>query len=228
MVQAAKAGATPLELTYYSDLLCVFAYASEVKVKALKEAHGARLEIVRRICDSFGDTQRKIGEGWREKGGWESYADHVQEIAGRFDHIALHADVWRKVRPASSHSPHLLLKAFEIAGAGEDLQGKAAWALREAFFANGADIGRWDVQREVLRGAGLDIDDAEKAIRDGRAFAALAADLAAAEAQKIEGSPSFVLPDHRQKLYGDVGFRILDANIRERLRDRHPSEPAWC
>lgn len=223
-----QAGEEPLELTYYSDLLCVFAYASEVKLEALKEAHGGRLKVVRRVCDSFGDTQKKIGEGWREKGGWDAYADHVSEIAGRFDHIALHADVWRRVRPASSHSPHLLLKALEIAGADEDLQGRAAWALREAFFANAADIGHWDVPREVLRTAGVETDAAEEAIRDGRAFAALAADLAAAEEQKIEGSPSFVLPDDRQKLYGDVGFRILDANVRERMRRPNPDEPAWC
>lgn len=225
---AEQASEAPLELTYYSDLLCVFAYASEVKVSTLKEAHGARLKVVRRVCDSFGDTQKKIGEGWREKGGWEAYADHVSEIAARFDHISLHADVWRKVRPVSSHSPHLLLKALETAGADEKLLARAAWTLREAFFANAADIGCWDVQREVLRAAGLEIDDAEKAIRDGRAFAALAADFAAAEEHKIEGSPSYVLPDDRQKLYGDVGFRILDANVRERLRDDEPGEPAWC
>jgi predicted DsbA family dithiol-disulfide isomerase len=218
----------PLELTYYSDVLCVFAYASEVKLKALQEAHGGRLKITRRVCDSFGNTATKIGEGWREKGGWEAYADHVSEIAARFDHIALHADVWRKVRPASSYSPHLLLKALEVTGADEDLQEKAAWGLREAFFGGAEDIGRWEVQRAVLRMAGIQIDAAEAAIWDGRAFAALAADLAAAEEQKIEGSPSFVLPDDRQKLYGDVGFRILDANVRERLRRPEADEPAWC
>lgn len=218
----------PLELTYYSDVLCVFAYASEVKLKALQEAHGRHLKITRRICDSFGDTAKKIGEGWREKGGWEGYADHVSEIADRFDHIALHGDVWRKVRPASSYSAHLLLKALEVAGADEQRLGNAAWALREAFFAGAADIGRWDVQRDVLRNAGIQLDAAEAAIGDGRAFAALAADLTAAEEQKIEGSPSFVLPDDRQKLYGDIGFRILDTNVRERLRRPEAGEPAWC
>lgn len=218
----------PLELTYYSDALCVFAYASEVKLRALQEAHGGRLRLTRRVCDSFGDTAKKIGHGWREKGGWEAYADHVSEIAARFDHIALHGDVWRKVRPASSYGPHLLLKALEVAGSDGHLQATAAWSLREAFFAKAADIGRWEVQRQVLREAGVETDAAEAAIGDGRAFAALAADLAAAEEQKIEGSPSFVLPDDRQKLYGDVGFRILDANVRERLRRRKPGEPAWC
>ena len=81
---AGQAATEPLELTYHSDVLCVFAYASEVKVKALKAAHGGSLKIVRRVCDSFGDTAKKIGEGWQEKGGWEAYADHVSEILTLF------------------------------------------------------------------------------------------------------------------------------------------------
>lgn len=218
----------PLELTYYSDLLCVFAYASEAKLEALAAAHGATLNIIRRACDSFGDTEAKIGEGWREKGGWTAYADHVAEIAGRFEHIALHADVWRRVRPKSSHSAHLLVKALELSDLPQDASAAAAWALRRAFFAEAADIGRQDVQREVLARAGVDAAAADEAINDGRAFAALAADYAAATRQKIEGSPSFVFPDARQKLYGDVGFRMLDANVRERLRPRAPDDPSWA
>ena len=35
----------------------------------------------------------------------------------------------------------------------------------------------------------------------------------------IEGNPSLVLNDGRQKLYGNVGFRLIDANIQELLRE---------
>jgi hypothetical protein len=31
----------------------------------------------------------------------------------------------------------------------------------------------------------------------------------------IEGSPSFVLNEGRQKLYGNVGLRIIEAKIQE-------------
>lgn len=223
-----KAPPAELELTYYSDLLCVFAFVSEVKISALKATHGSVLKVVRRACDSFGNTATKIGEGWKDKGGWEGYANHVAEVASRFDHVTLHPDVWRKVRPASSHSPHLLLKALAIVGTPHDLQERAAWSLREAFFSRAADIGGWDVQREVLTAVGVPIGPLDGAIRDGSAFAALAADYEAARDQKIEGSPSFILPDDRQKLYGDVGYRILDANVRERLRVAEDSEPPWC
>ena len=44
------------------------------------------------------------------------------------------------------------------------------------------------------------------------AFARLAADYQDADKMRIEGSPSFVLNDGRQKLYGNVGFRLIDAS----------------
>jgi hypothetical protein len=45
---------------------------------------------------------------------------------------------------------------------------------------------------------------------------------------RIEGSPSFVLNDGRQKLYGDVGFRIIEANIQELLRAPARDQASWC
>ena len=45
---------------------------------------------------------------------------------------------------------------------------------------------------------------------------------------KIEGSPTFVLNEGRQKLYGNVGFRIVEANIAEMLRQPDPDQASWC
>ena len=39
-----------------------------------------------------------------------------------------------------------------------------------------------------------------------------------ADKMRIEGSPSFVLNEGRQNLYGNVGFRVIEANIVELLR----------
>ena len=44
----------------------------------------------------------------------------------------------------------------------------------------------------------------------------------------IEGSPSFVVNDGRQKLYGDVGFRIIEANMQELLRVPGGDQASWC
>jgi predicted DsbA family dithiol-disulfide isomerase len=56
----------------------------------------------------------------------------------------------------------------------------------------------------------------------------VAADQRDADKMKIEGSPSFVLSEGRQKLYGNVGFRIIEANIEELLRGPHADEASWC
>ena len=216
----------PLILTYFSDMLCIYAHASEIRIAKLLEAHGPRVRVQRRFCVTFGNTEAKIGEGWKAKGGWDGFADHVQQIAAGFPHLEVAPAAWRDVRPTSSHAPHLFLKAVELACGREDYE-TATLALRHAFFAEARDISRGEVQRSAARAAGIDVGAAEARIEDGTAFAALAADYEAAEAQKIQGSPTFVFPEGRQKLYGDVGFRIIEANVAELLRPRAPDEPGW-
>ena len=44
----------------------------------------------------------------------------------------------------------------------------------------------------------------------------------------IEGSPSVVLNAGRQKLYGNVGLRIIEANIQELLRAADGDQASWC
>ena len=55
-----------------------------------------------------------------------------------------------------------------------------------------------------------------------------AGDYQDADKMRIEGSPSFVLNEGRQKLYGDVGFRIIEANIQELLRAPAGDQASWC
>ena len=45
---------------------------------------------------------------------------------------------------------------------------------------------------------------------------------------RIEGSPSLVLNEGRQKLYGNVGFRVIEANIQELLREPRINDASWC
>ena len=45
---------------------------------------------------------------------------------------------------------------------------------------------------------------------------------------RIEGSPSFVLNEGRQKLYGNVGFHLMEASIQELFRTPHADEASWC
>ena len=75
---------------------------------------------------------------------------------------------------------------------------------------------------------GVDIAAIEQCIHSGAAFAMLAADYQDADKMRIEGSPSFVLNEGRQKLYGNVGFHLIEANIQELLRSPGANEASWC
>lgn len=110
----------------------------------------------------------------------------------------------------------------------EPLSAALAWELRTAFFRDGRDIGRWAVLREIAAARGVDVDAVQQALDDGHAYAALARDARLKEDFRIEGSPTFVLDGGRQKLYGNVGYRVLEANVRELLREPASGAASWC
>jgi predicted DsbA family dithiol-disulfide isomerase len=102
------------------------------------------------------------------------------------------------------------------------------WAFRSAFFMDCRDISRWDIQCDIAGGLGADIGPIEERIHSGTAFAALAADYQDADKMRIEGSPSLVLNEGRQKLYGNVGFRVIEANVQGLIHAPGPEDASWC
>lgn len=219
-------------IVYFSDVLCVWAYIAQPRVALVKETYGDQVRFEHKFCSVFGDTARKIPAAWKGKGEYEGFSAHLHHAAKAFPEIVLHRDLWLTVRPATSNSAHLFLKAVALieadAGCDSGTAEAAAWAMRRGFFEQGRDIARWDVQREIGRQAGVDVAEVEALIHDGRAFAALASDYQDAAAMGIQGSPTFVLNEGRQKLYGNVGFRIIDANIQELLREPLQGQASWC
>ena len=216
-----------VEITYFSDVLCIWAYISQARVDEVVRKFGQDVRIDTRFCSVFGDTARKIPTVWKDKGSYQGFNAHLHHVAERFPHIEIHPDLWLKTRPASSTSPHLFLKAIQL-GAQAHRFDQVAWALRSAFFRDCRDIAHWDVQCEIARGLGVDIAMIESRIRDGAAHAALASDYQDADKMKIEGSPSFVMNAGRQKLYGNVGFHLIEANIRELMRTPGEDDASWC
>ena len=226
-----------VEITYFSDVLCVWAYIAQARVDAVKEKFGDRVSIEHRFCSVFGDTTRKIPTTWKDKGGYAGFNVHLRQVAERFPHIKVHSDIWLTTRPSTSASAHLFMKAVqqrEHESGGARSQSAASifeqvvWAFRCAFFRDCQDISRWDIQCEIAKSVGADIDAIEERIHNGTAFARLATDTQDADKMRIEGSPSFVLNEGRQKLYGNIGFHLLDANIQEILRAPRSDEASWC
>ena len=150
-----------------------------------------------------------------------------------FPHVTLHPDVWHKTRPKSSLAAHHFLKAVSLGDeAGIPLRQsayyRATWALRLAFFAEGRDISDWQVQAAVTEELGLPLAPIEAQIRSGAAIAALGADTKLAEENKNSGSPTFLMNAGRQILYGNVGYRLIEANLNELLRAPNSDDASWC
>jgi len=247
-------GERTVSVSYYSDLLCVWAYVAQVRLDELRRQFGGRVIIDHRFVSIFGDTASRIGGRWSDRGGFEGYARHVHEVAGDFDHVELHDQVWLRNAPAGSYAAHAFVRAVALAvadGAIEEIatqradgaHGAAAttaaalprrplveeltWQLRLAFFRDLKDIARSDVQLTVAESMGLPPAVILERIEDGRAQAALAADHESAAEKQISGSPTFLMNHGRQKLYGNVGYRVVEANVEELLHE--PEEGAsWC
>jgi predicted DsbA family dithiol-disulfide isomerase len=221
-----------VEIIHYSDLLCVWAFLGEARVEEIRAQFGDEVEVEARFSSVFGDTASKIGRGWEARGGYEGFAKHVQEAAARFGHVSLHSDLWLTTRPASSESAHLFVKASQLVEARGDVaagtsEGLAS-ALRRAFFCECRDIAHWDVQADVAGALDVPLSALETEIRSGTAYAALAKDARGAEKSGVRGSPTLVLNEGRQQLYGNVGYRVIEANIQELLREPNAGEVSWC
>lgn len=232
MANAGEAVRGAVPIVYYSDVLCVWAYLAQLRVNEVRLAFGDRVKFEPRFCSVFGDTRRKLEIGWKDRGGYGGFNAHLRHSMEAFPEISIHPDLWLTVRPASSSSPQLFLKAVETveadgaapAGSGESL----AWSFRRAFFEEAEDIATRQVQLDLAEAANLELGPIEAALADGRAHAALASDYQDADAARIQGSPTFVLNDGRQKLYGNVGYRIIEANILELLRAPREDQASWC
>lgn len=230
----------PIRIDYFSDVLCVWAYAAQIRVDELSDHFDTQIELVPHFIPVFGDTRRKIAEGWGERGGAAAYGAHVRQICADFPHVEVHPEIWTRNAPASSASAHLFLKAVEQLQSSVSpppellarLQGKTfveavAWAMRLAFFRDLLDIAQRDIQLTIAAQFGLPMAPLLTALDGGVAMAELCADIELRDRYRVEGSPTYVLNEGRQKLYGNVGYKIIEANIEELLH-RPAGQASWC
>ena len=221
-----------VQIIHYSDLLCVWAYVGEARLEEVRSQFGNDVEIEYRFCSVFGDSAGKIDRGWQSRGGYEGFAAHVHEVATSFDHVNVHPELWITTRPVSSDSAHLFVKASQILETSGDVDPGTSEALasslRRAFFSACRDIASWDVQAEVARALAIPLALIEAKLRSGAAHAALARDTQGRDQWGVQGSPTLLLNEGRQKLYGNVGYGVIEANIQELLREPSAGEASWC
>lgn len=216
----------PLVVEYFSDILCVWAWITQRRIDELTNDFDSKIELQYHYIDVFGDTKNKIQTQWRERGGYRGFAQHIRESAAPYKSAPVNTKIWNDVRPTTSANAHLVLKAAEIVVEGTNCA-ELAFKIRKAFFIDAKDISQFSVLYEIVEESALDIEKIDNCIGDGSAMASLMRDYQIAKKQGIKGSPSFNMNSGRQTLYGNVGYRILKANLDERLH-HHVGDASWC
>ncbi len=229
-----------VHISYVSDVLCVWAYVAEARLDALRDEFGDSLELEYRFIPVFGSTRHRIGEGWKKRGGFSGFGAHVREVAAGFPHVSVDERVWDEVAPTTSATAHEMLCAVRLlqdegvvsAKRREDFGGRtlleeAAWRVRTAFFERALDVSDRDVVRQVLGDLDVPLEGVEAKLRSGEALAEICRDVELRDQHKIEGSPTYYLNQGRQKLFGNVGYRVVSANLRE-LLEQPGDQASWC
>ncbi len=228
-----------IKLSYYSDVLCFWAYAAQISLDELKMKFGDQIKIDYHFISVFGNTEQRIGKGWKDQGGYKGFSKHIIKAARTFPHLYVSPDIWKLNLPKTSATSHCFLKAIqlleqkhrvssEIATVdGKSLFEESLWRVRCAFFEEALDIGEISVLKNIVEDLQLPMAEIEKLLNNGSALAALMSDMERKESLKLEGSPSYVLNDGKQKLFGNVGYRVIEANVME-LLEHDENRLSWC
>jgi len=222
-----------VEVAHYSDVLCVWAYITQIRIQELRNNFSDEVNIDYRFLHVFGDVSGKMTDQWADRGGLEGYAAHVQEIAAKFPHIEISSQAWVANPPTSSLPAHLMLcgaramRANDPQGVASDIVERLLGALRHAFFVEAIDISNQQQLYEVADRVDIDMPALQKVLASGEAHARMADDLGAATQSSVRASPTFIFNEGRQVLAGNVGYRVLEANIRELLHDPGQRQ-SWC
>jgi predicted DsbA family dithiol-disulfide isomerase len=228
-----------IAIEYFSDVLCVWAYGAQIRLDRLKHDFGDRVQVVHRFLPLFAATAERMHREWGDRGGFTGYNRHVRDVVAAWQHIEVHPRIWLEEVPASSVPAHLFLKAVQLLEQRAELGNRtgkqatspfeaACWRVRRAFFGEARNVARQSVLEDIGRSLELPLPRVWGLMENGEAHAALHIDFEAKDRYHVPGSPTLVLNEGRQRLYGNVGYRVIEANVHELLRDPRSGEASWC
>lgn len=214
-----------LQVNYFSDVLCIWAFINEKRLEEVESQLGDKLKIDLHYLPNFASVHPKIEAGWEKRGGFKGYAEHVREVADQFE-CTLHKETWSKVRPTSSMMAHLFIKSVQAIH-GHDKARAYSLALRNAFFLDAQDISMISVCKTIASTTEVDWLAVMDYFESGQALSDLNVDFQKASEYQITVSPAWVFNEGRQKLIGNVGYRVLEANFKELIMEK-PLKHNWC
>lgn len=223
-----------LSIEYFSDVLCVWAYVGQIRVQTLREQHGEQVTVADRFMNIYGDVHRRIAErAGQASNPQAAYAAKMRAVASRFDHTAMHEEAFEKVVPRTSNQAHLVLAAVRVLIREQQLEnrflvGQLAQQFRKAFFEEAQDVSDLTILFQRLESEKVPLAPIETSLKSGQALAELSHDFQEKDRHSVVGSPTYVLDGGRQKLFGNVGYRVIEANVAELLDAETRSGASWC
>jgi predicted DsbA family dithiol-disulfide isomerase len=221
----------PTSILCFTDVLCGFCYLADARFEQLQADFGSQVQLSFHFMSAFGDVRRRLDRSGKSD---RAYGAMVREILGRYDHVAVHPNVFHKDLPASSTPAHLYLRAvmlLEDEGALDLGSGGSAFErmmreIRLAFFRDSRNVSKRRVLDEIAEELEIPRGPVARVIDDGRAFAELAHDAELQRKHDVKMTPTLVLDDGRTLLSGNVGYGTIEANVRElALRDCEDRAP---
>ena len=222
-----------VRIEHFSDILCVWAYVSQIRINELEQQFGEQVEMDYHFVHVFGHAHQKLQAQWGARGGASAYADHVKSVVAQFGHVPVHDEIWVRNAPRSSLPAHLFLCALKLLDSdalGESRETaveRTAWAVREAFFRDLIDISRRDQLLKIAEDLKLPVGKIEAHLENGAAHALLSEDITLTRDKSVRASPTLLFNEGRQALTGNVGYRVIEANVRELLR-APADQSSWC
>lgn len=224
-----------LTITYYSDVLCIWGYSAKIKIDEMKKQFGDKIALEYRYTPLFVDMHAMLEKNWAEKGGLQGYNKMMHKLNGMFPYVEVHPEIGLQNLPRSSATCHQFLKAINILeqrgeiqsdDIANTLQEQADWQIRLAYFRDAQDISQTSKLMSIAEELKIPSNSIETLLTNGEAMAALASCTTDDKQKLIEGSPSFILNEGRQKLYGNIGYHIIAANI-QALLEAPENKPSW-
>lgn len=212
---------------YFTDVLCIWAYIAQQRMDRLKQDFAGRLQVSEHFLPVFGAVNKKMQDNWKNKGGIKAYSQHVTEVAKDFKDITVADNIWLTNTPSSSISCHLFIKAAELSLINNENDStpvnnklsQLIWQLRVEFFQNVVDVSNLKEQFSIANSLGFSIIEIQGFIESGEAMAALDIDRQIKEHHNLKGSPSIILNEGRQILYGNVSCDVISANVQALLNE---------
>lgn len=231
-----------MNIEYFSDVLCVWAYAAQPRLNQLHHDFPGQINLKYRFIPLFAAARQRIQSGWGgQDDGLPAFNQHILQVTNPWDHLEVNSRVWLENTPTSSTLAHLFIKAIELLQESEEIASQPVkefdgrtlleetiWRIRLAFFRDTNNISEIGVLRDIASDLKLPQKPVERLLNNGEAHASLHLDMEAKEEYQVNGSPTLIINEGRQKLYGNVGYRIIKANIQELFHNAQHGEASWC